>query len=237
MSTERRLIINADDFGLSAGVNRGIIRAHEDGVLTSASLMVRGAAVGAAADYARGHPRLSVGLHLDLGEWAYGAEGWLPVYQVVDVTDLHAVGAEVNRQLAGFREWMGRDPTHLDSHQHVHLTEPILGLMRREACGMGIVLRRVGHEVRYCGDFYGQSNRGDPCHGYIGVEALIRNIAGLPVGVTEMGCHPGEDGDVDSVYRDERAIEVRTLCDPRVRTAITDAGVLLCSFAGWRGDP
>ena len=52
----RVLIVNADDFGLSAGVNRGIVEAHERGIVTSASLMVRRPAAREAADYARTHP-------------------------------------------------------------------------------------------------------------------------------------------------------------------------------------
>ena len=60
-------------FGLSEGVNRGIIRAHEQGIVTSASLMVRYPAAAEAARYALQHPRLSVGLHLDMAEWVYRA--------------------------------------------------------------------------------------------------------------------------------------------------------------------
>jgi len=63
--TPRRLIVNADDFGLRAGVNRGIIEAHKNGIVTSASLMVNRPYAAEAADYARGHPKLSVGLHFD----------------------------------------------------------------------------------------------------------------------------------------------------------------------------
>jgi predicted glycoside hydrolase/deacetylase ChbG (UPF0249 family) len=74
------LIVNADDFGLSAGVNAGIIRAHEHGIVTSASLMVRWPAAAAAAALTRSHPRLSVGLHVDLGEWIYENDRWRQVY-------------------------------------------------------------------------------------------------------------------------------------------------------------
>jgi hopanoid biosynthesis associated protein HpnK len=59
----KRLIVNADDFGLSPEVNAGIIRAHRDGILRSASLMVAEPAARAAADLARDHPALDVGLH------------------------------------------------------------------------------------------------------------------------------------------------------------------------------
>src|SRR5262245_64423892 len=117
MHTARSLIVNADDFGLSAGVNRGIIEAHERGIVTSASLMVRGSAAAAAAAYARAHPALSVGLHLDLGEWAWRDGGWVSVYEVVRADDARAVVAEAARQLAAFRRLVGLSPTHLDSHQ------------------------------------------------------------------------------------------------------------------------
>ena len=69
MSDQRYLIVNADNFGLSVGVNHGIIETHEHGIVTSASLMARWPA--AAAAYARAHPRLGLGLHLDIGEWAH----------------------------------------------------------------------------------------------------------------------------------------------------------------------
>jgi predicted glycoside hydrolase/deacetylase ChbG (UPF0249 family) len=69
----RFLIVNADDFGLTSGINRGIIEAHEHGIVTSASLMVRYPAAREAADYAKAHPELSVGLHFEAGEWRYRA--------------------------------------------------------------------------------------------------------------------------------------------------------------------
>ncbi|HWN57307.1 MAG TPA: hopanoid biosynthesis-associated protein HpnK [Methylomirabilota bacterium] len=59
----KRLIVNADDFGLSPEVNAGVIRAHRDGILGSASLMVAEPAAKAAADLARQNPALDVGLH------------------------------------------------------------------------------------------------------------------------------------------------------------------------------
>jgi hopanoid biosynthesis associated protein HpnK len=62
----RRLIVNADDFGLSHEVNMAVIRAHTEGVLTTASLMVNEDGFGEAVELARQHPRLGVGLHLSL---------------------------------------------------------------------------------------------------------------------------------------------------------------------------
>ena len=66
MTSKRFLIVNADDFGQSHGINEGIIAAHEKGIVTSASLMVRYPAASEAASYAQKNPRLSVGLHVDL---------------------------------------------------------------------------------------------------------------------------------------------------------------------------
>ena len=66
MTVRPRLIVAADDFGMSPGVNAGILRAHREGILTETSLMVRGAAVQEAVALARDTPSLGVGLHLTL---------------------------------------------------------------------------------------------------------------------------------------------------------------------------
>ncbi len=71
MTGERGLIVNADDYGRSSGINRGVIKAHESGIVTSASLMVRWPAAVEAAEYCRDRPDLSLGLHVDLAEWVY----------------------------------------------------------------------------------------------------------------------------------------------------------------------
>ena len=91
---KKMLIVNADDFGLSAGVNAGVIRCHEHGIVTSTSLMVRGEAAVEAAVYARSHPRLAVGLHVDLEEWECVNDEWRRAYAVVDMADADAVAAE-----------------------------------------------------------------------------------------------------------------------------------------------
>lgn len=235
MNSRKHLIVNADDFGLSPGVNQGIIKAHEEGIVTSASLMVRWPAAADAAAYARAHPQLSVGLHIDLCEWAFANDAWRPAYEVVATDDAAAVAEEVERQLKSFRRLLDRNPTHLDSHQHVHRTEPARSIVMREARKLGVVLRSHDAEVRYCGDFYGQSDKGYPYPEGISVEALLKILHHLPAGFTELGCHPGSGAVVDSIYRDERAVECQTLCDPQVRAAIVAEGVALCSFADRRG--
>ena len=121
---DRVLIVNADDFGRSPGVNRGVIQAHEEGIVTSATLMVRWPAAEDAAEYARSHS-LSVGLHLDLGEWEHRDGEWHIRYRVLDDDSEEAVAEEIRRQLERFEALVGTPPTHLDSHQHVHLRDPV----------------------------------------------------------------------------------------------------------------
>ena len=232
MSNARYLIVNADDFGRSPGVNRGIMRAHQHGIVTSASLMVRWPAAEEAAEYARINPKLSVGLHLDLGEWVYRNSNWILLYEVVPLDDLFAVRQEVSRQLEVFRNLMGREPSHIDSHQHVHRREPVRTAALEAARQFSIPLRECSTDIQYCGRFYGQTAEGCAYPEWISVEALMSLLAELPPGITEVGCHPGEGQDLDTVYLTEREQEVKVLCDPRVHSALGELGICLCSFNG-----
>jgi predicted glycoside hydrolase/deacetylase ChbG (UPF0249 family) len=230
MAAERYLIVNADDFGQSPGVNRGVIEAHEQGIVTSASLMVRWPAAAAAAAYGRDHPHLSLGLHFDLSEWAYRGGAWVRVYEVAPEDDQAAVAEEAARQLAAFRRLVGNDPTHLDSHQHVHRRGPTNAVLTELARDLGVPLRSCHSAIHYCGDFYGQTGKGAPLPEAISVDRLIQILVTLPPGLTELACHPGLGDDLDTMYGRERAEEVKTLCDPRVRAATAAEGIRLCSF-------
>jgi predicted glycoside hydrolase/deacetylase ChbG (UPF0249 family) len=230
MRAKRYLIVNADDLGQSPGVNRGIRMAHEQGIVTSASLMVRWPAADAAAAYARQYPNLSVGLHLDLSEWACRDGKWVCLYEVVRLDDAAALREEVARQLTAFRRLMDRDPSHLDSHQHAHREEPVKTIMVGLARDLAVPLRHFSDDVWYYGGFYGQMDQGLPYPEGISVPGLIAALAALPPGTTELGCHPGEGTDLDTMYREERAVEVQTLCDPQVRAALLGEGIELRSF-------
>jgi len=235
MPAERYLVVNADDFGLSEGVNRGVVRAHEHGIVTSTSLMVRWPAAAEAPGCARRHPRLGFGLHIDLAEWVYRNDEWVLKYEVVPASDKAAIAAEVQRQLDTFRRLMEKDPTHLDSHQHAHSNEPARQVITELAASLSVPLRSITPGIRYCGDFYGQTGEGYPYPEGISLEGLLKTIRYLPEGITEMGCHPGDDEQLDSVYRLERMQEVSVLCHPEVRSALAAGRVVLCSFAGWSG--
>jgi chitin disaccharide deacetylase len=227
---ERVLIVNADDFGRSPGVNRGVIRAHEQGIVTSATLMVRWPAAEEAAAYARESDSLSVGLHVDLGEWVYRDGEWQTRYEVVPETP-DAVAAELDRQLEQFERLVGRPPTHLDSHQHVHRDGPARTALLQAGERLEIPVRWFAPGITYSGAFFGQDSRGTPLTDAITVDALVEVIETLPTGVTELACHPASEHDHDTAYGEERIRELETLCDPRVRAAINRSGLDLRSFA------
>ena len=227
---ERTLVVNADDFGQSPGVTRGIIEAHERGVVTSASLMVSWPASTTAAAYARARPELSVGLHVDLGEWMWCSGTWRPRYERVDTDNRHAVDREIRAQLEECRDLLGRDPTHLDSHQHVHRREPVLSVLIEIANELDVPLRHVTRGIRYCGDFYGQTATGESLPELITVAALVSVLASLRQGMTELACHPGYAEDLDTIYQMERSVEVQTLCSGDVRVALDDVRIQLASF-------
>ncbi|HYG96193.1 MAG TPA: ChbG/HpnK family deacetylase [Solirubrobacterales bacterium] len=211
MTAERFLIVNADDLGMSAAVNAGIFAAHEHGIVTSASLMVLRDDAVAAVDALSAHPALAVGLHL---EWRSSFGG--------DMPDKGRTPAEECRaQLERFRELVGRDPTHLDSHKHVHEDEPVKGAAEELAAELGVPLRN--RSIRYEGGFYGRDA--------ISPEHLMRLIGDLPPGWTEIGCHPAAGPVPTSSYDVERRIELATLRHPEVKNLLNVTSVRLCSYA------
>ena len=221
----RNLIFNADDFGASTGVNRGIVECHVDGVLTSTSMMVTGGAIEEAVELSREHPDLAVGLHWDVfGE----DERWF------DLTDRPAVREEFARQLDRFHELMGRGPTHVDSHRHAHRSEGLLPVFEEMVEPLGVPLRCDGR-VNFVGGFYAQWEWGVTELEYVSVPFLERMLREeVPAGWTEFSCHPGyRSADYNAVYLDEREAEVRTLVDPRVRGVIGELGIDLSSYADY----
>jgi len=237
MGRDRRLIVNADDLGYTEATTSGILHAHAHGILTSASLMVRRPAARDAAERAAAAGLHDLGLHLDLGEWVYRGDRWQPLYEVVDREDAAAVAAECRAQLAAFRDLVGRGPTHLDSHQHVHLDEPVRGIALSIATELGVPLRHLAPQVVHCGGFYGQSGRGEPAPELLTVDSLLRLLAEArdetadAATAIELGCHPGWDDDLDTMYRRERRIEVDVLTTPGLQDEIAAVGFELSTFA------
>jgi len=251
MTTLKRLIVNADDFGRTAGINLGVVRAHERGIVTSATLMVNyGPATGAAA-LARQNPTLGVGLHVALT----GGPPALPPEQIRSLVDFQGrlppkpdglaradpaeVLAEVRAQLRRFRQLMGRDPTHMDSHHHSHReSDAVLEALVTLAWETGLpvrnaspaVLERLRREGIRTTDYFVEEfyDRGAT------LEDVIRILGDLKPGTTELMCHPAvvdEELRGTSGYAEPRTRELEVLTNRDVRQTIQAAGIHLASFA------
>ena len=131
------LIVNADDFGLTSGVNRGILDCHQAGSVSNASLMVNTPAVHEAVDIARSNPRLGVGLHLNLTlgrplnspddvpsltgkDGCFFSRSRCERRLVLGLLTKGDIEREFNAQVERFNSY-GLPMTHIDSHQHVHI--------------------------------------------------------------------------------------------------------------------
>jgi chitin disaccharide deacetylase len=214
------LIVNADDFGASRGINRGIAEAHGRGILTSASLLVTAPFSKEAALLARQAPELSVGLHVNLdslpGRSAAVSSGdWRQ---------------ELRAQLIHFRELIGDLPTHIDSHHNVHRDPRVLPLFVELARDFGLPLREHS-PVRYYSKFYGQwggeSHLEQISASHLG--HILENEIGP--GVTELSCHPGYlDPNFLSGYSVEREAELHTLCDPTLRDVLQKQSIQLIGY-------
>ncbi len=212
------LIVNADDFGASRGINRGIIEAHQRGVLTSTSLLVNAAASGEAAELSRSAPGLSVGLHADLRS------------ELNANADSDRLRGALDAQLARFEELLGRPPTHLDSHHNVHRDPRALPCFLDLAREHGLPMREHS-PVRYFSKFYGQWG-GQTHLEQLSVESLARMLElEIKEGFTELSCHPGYvDPDYPTGYSAEREAELRALCDPRLREVLAEQSIQLVSY-------
>jgi predicted glycoside hydrolase/deacetylase ChbG (UPF0249 family) len=217
------VIINADDFGASTGINRGIVDCHTRGVLTSTSLMVTGRAVEEAVALSRDHPGISIGLHWDV---------WGEDERQFDLGNRQAVIDEFHRQLDEFQRLMGRMPTHIDSHRHAHRQPPVERLFRQLVEPLGIPLRGDG-QVNFVGGFYAQWEDGVTDLNHVGVEALVGLFRNEVVtGWNEVSCHAGyRSSDFESIYLSEREEEVRTLTHPQIRTALSELDIDLVGYA------
>jgi predicted glycoside hydrolase/deacetylase ChbG (UPF0249 family) len=226
----RYLVVNADDFGYSQSVNRGVIEAHERGIVTSASLMIdRPGAVGAAA-YASRRPQLGLGLHVELKRWRVSRVPRRGATLRLSVL-MRATSKQLRRQLERFRAVAGRDPSHLDAHYNRHLSADVRPQFQALADELEIPLRRVDPRIAFCGEFYGQDGKGRPDPDAITPEALVRLLESIDQPITDLACHPGFIDDLDDWYRTEREQEVRVLCDERVRVAVSELGLELCTFS------
>jgi hopanoid biosynthesis associated protein HpnK len=158
----KQLIVNADDFGMTFGVNDGIIRAHREGILTSATLMANGAAFDDAVERAHANKELGVGCHLvlvggncvapkdsvaSLVDEDGNLPGSLPLF-VAKISSGIIRTEEIERELRAQIERIraaGIEPTHLDTHKHTHAHPRVMEALGRVAkeCGIARVRKPI----------------------------------------------------------------------------------------------
>ena len=216
------LIINADDFGYGCGVNRAITELHDQGVVTSAGLMVNTPGTEEAVALASARPGLSLGLHVNFTNEAQ---------RLVEFDDPEVCRRELRRQFDRFVALTGRPPTHLDSHQHVHRRPRCQPSFLELALEHGLPLRDRP-PVIFKGGFYGQWEYGVSQPAKVSFEALTSIVSTeLRRGIYELAVHPGYlDEAADYVYHRDREWERETLSDPRLPALLRDHGVELISY-------
>ena len=223
MSAPRRVIVNADDFGLHPAINEGIERGHRDGVVTSASFMPLGPACDDAVRRARSLPALDIGLHFTLvgvpglpsglGAFfgAYG-RGQLPARTMADA---------LRRQLDTARRTHNLPLSHIDSHQHLHAFPPIMRVVcrvaaeygipsvrlpldgpprapvgparRAQAAALRVMARLSRHHIHAHGLSTTDHFAGMAVSGHLTPQTLAAYISSAQRGTTEIVCHPGAD--------------------------------------------
>ena len=195
----RKIIINADDFGISRGTTLGIIDAHRYGVVSSTTAMMNMPYVGEALKQAAQYPDLGVGIHLvlttgvpiegDCHSLVDESGGFHKQKQGFDhcQVDLGELEKEWDAQIQKFIELAGKLPTHIDSHHHVHLRKNLIDVALKLARKYDIPMRQTiqdltEYEPVFCFDeMYDED---------VNLEYLKSHIENdLPF--QEVMCHPG----------------------------------------------
>lgn len=202
-----KVIFNADDFGLTKGVNTGIVEAHVDGVVKSTTMMVGMSAEQHAVELARQFPELKIGLHLRFtaGKALNGASSLTDEHGVFkSYHDFFActsfnsrdIFQEVEAQIRAFLQ-LGLPLSHIDSHHHAHTHPQLNSVIEELARQYSVPLRGSQHRlkphVRYCfSDSFYESR--------VDLTTLIDHLLSLKkhYDIVEVMCHPAR---IDLVLR------------------------------------
>jgi len=245
MTPSRFLIINADDLGISPEVNRGIFIAHEKGVVTDSSLLIKGFYAQQAMEMIKKTPSFQVGLHVDLDPllgWESPGIERLPRQKLLAMMNepdfTGRVKKEINNQMTAFLK-EGLIPSHIDTHHHVHgfpqIFEHLIEAMDRH----GI------KAIRFSKKGYSLLGREDipitPAHTQWMEDTLRKkkilhphhlidpivsfSLKEIPAGVSELMVHPSMGGDK------WRQRDFEMLVDPRFMSMVKDEGIQLIGFA------
>jgi predicted glycoside hydrolase/deacetylase ChbG (UPF0249 family) len=248
--TPKRLIVNADDYGYTAGVSAAIRRAHLEGVVTSTTVMMPMPQARPALDILKAEsPGLGVGVHLTLTE---GTPLRLPAFAswnnlVSELAEIPAVALrdEWRAQIEAFLA-TGIPLTHLDSHHHAaYRREKALTVLLELAETYRVPVRNPypirGVEDGFCHRLFTVSGVRHPGRfvdvfdGIVpGVQPFVSALGGLKEGVTEFMVHPGiVDEELRRLcpnFAEPRALELAVLTDPRLRATVKELGIELVRF-------
>ena len=201
----RRLIVNADDWGLTRGVSEGILAAHRHGIVSSTTVFATGdldrELVARLRDSGLGvglHVNLTLGAPLTRGRSLVDGDGRFvrDARRAAARVTVADVRAEIEAQAERFQSALKRRPTHLDTHHHVGLHPPVRDVVLDVARGLGVAVRSqdtaARTRARSAGlrtpdHFFGESGP----EAYWSLERTMRHLRELPAGVSEFMCHPG----------------------------------------------
>lgn len=248
---ERVLIVNADDFGLSKGQNYGIIEACKNGLVTSTTALVNGAAISHAAQLSRCVPELGVGMHfvLTLGEPLSAMPGltregrlgkWIWQMAEEDSLPLDEIAHELECQYRRFIALFGCEPTHIDSHHHVHMIARIYSIVAAFAREKGVALR-IDRQVAERDDLAQDAARSSDgftseFYGEAISEALFLQTldASIQRGESslEVMCHPAfvDNTIMGSAYCYPRLAELEVLTSASLKYAVAERGYRLGTY-------
>lgn len=212
------LIVNADDFGYSYGINKGIIEAHTKGIVTSTSVMVDAIASKEATGLSD-YPELSVGLHLVLK----------------DFDNRNHIEQELDRQVEKFAAITGKLPDHIDAHKQRPNAKPAVKAVLEIYSKEHTVPVRSLCQANFIEGFFGLNIDGsgilDPAN--VSLEALKRAIDQTIGGYNELMCHPGYSDDYlrnASSYNDIREQELKAVTDPGIKEYLQQSGIQLVNW-------
>ena len=239
----KKLIINADDFGVTEGVNKGVIDSHTDGVLTSATMLVNMPFTEQAFGEAKKYPDLGVGIHLaatigkplvpDAKSFTDAEGNFLKLANYLGgdvVADVEELYIEWKAQIEQFIRLAGKLPTHIDSHHHVHTLPQHHGIVAQLAKEYDLPVRQseafldTYEHATFMMDFYGDDL----------TVSTITDALETDVEIMEVMCHPAyldQRTYESSSYNLPRMKEMEILRSEALRGFIQQNGIQLITFA------
>ncbi|MBI4115846.1 MAG: ChbG/HpnK family deacetylase [Candidatus Omnitrophica bacterium] len=241
----QRLIVNADDLNLTRGVTRSILQAHDEGIVTSTTALVNLPLEIETIRKVKKRNNLGVGIHLNvtLGSPVSRSarvpslikeEGKFkrPADYLKKMPQLREVVHEYEAQIELFQKHFGRKPDHFDTHHHLHDHPLFFQAVSHLASRWKVPVRRcqLVKDLKTTDYLFGNLSAQD----YWRKESFLSIAANLPIGTSEIGCHPGFcDSELRKIssMQDVRLEEFKLFSDRKLRKVLADFGIELIRFS------